>query len=170
MVTDTIRRFVANGIELDSGDVLEADVVVKATGLELLFLGHVDVSVDGRGIDTSKALIYRGMMVSDLPNLAFTMGYTNASWTLKADLTNHFVCRLLNYMRRHGYSSCVPHNSDPGIAEEPYMDFSSGYVQRALDRLPKQGSRAPWRLHHNYVADIVALRLKPIADAALIFS
>ena len=170
VVTDHIARFVPEGIELKSGKVLPADIVVTATGLKLNILGNVQLSVDGRSIDPSKELTYKGMMLSDVPNAAFAFGYTNASWTLKADLTSEFVCRTLNYMDRRGVKIATPVRSDPEMAEEPYLDFSSGYVQRALEILPKQGAAAPWKLNQNYALDLMTLRFGKIDDGTMRFS
>jgi monooxygenase len=170
VVTDTIETFTERGVTLGSGAELEADLVVTATGLNMLVLGGIELSVDGEHVDLSKTMTYKGMMVSGVPNGAFALGYTNASWTLKCDLTCEYVCRLLNYMDAHGYTQCVPQNHDPTITEEPMIDFSSGYILRAIDKFPKQGSRAPWRLYQNYARDIVSLRRDPLEDGALQFS
>jgi hypothetical protein len=115
-------------------------------------------------------MAYKGMMLNDIPNFVFTLGYTNASWTLKADLTSEYVCRLLNHMDAHGYRSCVPEVNDPSVVEEPILDFNSGYVLRALDKLPKQGSKEPWKLRQNYVIDTRAIRHSPIDDGTMRFS
>jgi cation diffusion facilitator CzcD-associated flavoprotein CzcO len=170
IVTDRIAGFTEQGIELESGAALEADVVVTATGLNLLFLGGMRVAVDGEEPDLARALTYKGMMLSDIPNFAYTLGYTNASWTLKADLSSEYICRLLNHMDAGGYRICTPTVSDPSITEEPLLDFNSGYVLRALDRLPKQGSKEPWKLRQNYPLDLRTLRHGPIADGAMRFS
>ncbi len=170
VVTDHIARFVKAGIELKSGTTLPADIVVTATGLKLNILGSVQVSVDGRSVDPSKELTYKGMMLSDVPNAAFAFGYTNASWTLKADLTSEFVCRMLNTMDKRGMKIATPVRTDPAMAEEPYLDFSSGYVQRALDILPKQGVAAPWKLNQNYALDLLALRFGKLDDGTMRFS
>ena len=127
------------------------------------------LAVDGREVEPSETISYKGMMLSGVPNLAFAIGYTNASWTLKCDLTCEYVCRLLNHMDERGYGQCVPECRD-SVAEEPLIDFSSGYVLRALDQLPKQGSKRPWRLHQNYPLDLRDLRYGPIEDGALRFS
>jgi cation diffusion facilitator CzcD-associated flavoprotein CzcO len=169
VVTDTIETFTERGIKLSSGEELEADVVVTATGLNLLPLGGIEVNVDGHDIEFGKTMAYKGMMFSDVPNLAVSIGYTNASWTLKCDLTCEYVCRLLNHMRDHGYAYCVPRR-DPSVAAEPLIDFSSGYVQRSIDLFPKQGERTPWRLHQNYARDILLLRYGGIEDEALEFA
>jgi monooxygenase len=133
-------------------------------------LGGMDVSVDGRAVDFARTLNYKGMMYSDVPNLASSFGYTNASWTLKCDLTCEYVCRLINYMGRHGYRQCMPHNVDPGITELPSLDFSSGYVQRSIAQMPKQGSKRPWRLYQNYALDIVTLRFGTVDDGVMKYS
>ncbi|HVX75757.1 MAG TPA: NAD(P)/FAD-dependent oxidoreductase, partial [Bradyrhizobium sp.] len=170
VVTNVIETFTPKGIRLQDGSELEADIIVTATGLNLRLLGGLEVSVDSRRIDFARALTYKGMMYSDVPNLASALGYTNASWTLKCDLTCEYVCRLLNYMDRRGYKQCVPHNVDPAIAELPSLDFTSGYVQRAIATLPKQGSKRPWRLYQNYALDIVSLRYGRIEDGVLRYS
>jgi monooxygenase len=169
IVTDRIRTFTESGIELESGAELEADVVVAATGLNLLFLGGASLTLDGEEVDLPAKMTYKGMMLSDVPNLAFTLGYTNASWTLKVDLTSEYVCRLLNHMDSHGYARCVP-QIDPSVVEEPLLDFNSGYVLRSLKDLPKQGSKEPWKLRMNYPLDLRSLRYGPIEDDAMRFS
>jgi monooxygenase len=170
VVTNEIDTVTKNGIRLKDGSELAADIIVTATGLVLQVLGGIEVLVDGRAIDFAKTLNYKGMMYSDVPNLAATLGYTNASWTLKCDLTCEYVCRLLSYMDRHGYRLCVPHNIDPTISELPSLDFSSGYVQRSIAKLPKQGSRRPWRLYQNYALDIVTLRYGRVNDGVMQYS
>jgi cation diffusion facilitator CzcD-associated flavoprotein CzcO len=169
VVTDRIETFTERGIRLESGDELEADVIVTATGLNLLFLGGMSLTVDGEEVDIASRMTYKGMMLSGVPNLAFTVGYTNASWTLKADLTSEYVCRLLAHMGAGGHSRCLP-EADPSIAEQPLLDFTSGYVQRSLDKFPKQGSKEPWRLRQNYALDIRTIRRGPIDDGAIRFS
>jgi cation diffusion facilitator CzcD-associated flavoprotein CzcO len=170
VVTDTIERFNEGGIKLDSGEQLEADVIVTATGLNLLFLGGMELVVDGEPVDISKKMAYKGMMLNGVPNCAFTVGYTNASWTLKADLTSEYVCRVLAHMDAHGYRKSVPELSDPSVEEMPLLDFTSGYVQRSLHEFPKQGSKEPWKLRQNYVLDIRTIRRGPIDDGAMRFS
>jgi monooxygenase len=170
IVTDRIASFTEAGLLLESGAELEADAIVTATGLDLVPLGGLELAVDGDEVRLPETLGYKGMMLSDVPNLAFAVGYTNASWTLKADLTCEYVCRLLNYMDEHGYRQVTPRNDDPALGREPFIDFSSGYVLRAIDRFPKQGSRVPWRLHQNYIRDIRALRRGPLEDGALEFA
>ncbi len=169
MVTDTIDRFEAGGIRLHSGALLPADVVVSATGLDLLGFGGMQIAVDGQALEVSQALSYKGMMLQGVPNLAYVFGYTNASWTLKSDLTGQYVARLLRHMRRQGLAIVVPVLQDPSVQPEPWVDFSSGYFQRAMDRFPKQGSKRPWRLYQNYLRDLLALRWSPLADGVLQF-
>jgi monooxygenase len=169
VVTDTINRFVPEGIQLSSGRMLPADLVVTATGLELSLMGGVPLMVDGEPVNLATRLQYKGMMFSDVPNLAFTFGYTNASWTLKADLVAKYLCRLLNAMRKRGKVIATPHNDDPNMAAEDFTTFTSGYIQRVADQLPKQGARKPWKLNQNYALDVMALRFGSIDDA-MIFS
>ncbi|HEY5815871.1 MAG TPA: NAD(P)/FAD-dependent oxidoreductase [Solirubrobacterales bacterium] len=169
VVTDRIASFTERGIELESGEELEADAIVTATGLNLLFLGGMTLAVDGEPVDVPSKMTYKGMMLSGVPNMAFTVGYTNASWTLKADLTSEYVCRLLRHMDAHGRRRCVP-EVDPSVTEQPLLDFTSGYVQRSLDQFPKQGSREPWKLRQNYVFDIRTIRRGPVEDGAMRFS
>jgi len=143
---------------------------VTATGLVLVPLGGIQLTVDGRAVEPSKTFIYKGMMYSDVPNLASVFGYTNASWTLKADLVCEYVCRLLNHMDRTGQRQCTPRNNDPTLQEEPWVSFSSGYIQRALKHQPKQGSKRPWKLYQNYALDLLSLRFGAIRDKAMVFS
>ncbi|MDQ2879617.1 MAG: NAD(P)/FAD-dependent oxidoreductase, partial [Pseudomonadota bacterium] len=169
VVTDTIARFVPAGIELESGKTLPADVIVTATGLELQVLSDVDFTVDDKPVEFAKTFNYKGMMFSDVPNLASSFGYTNASWTLKADLTCAYVCRLLNTMKARGLRQATPRVGDMQLTPEPFLDFSSGYVTRALEKFPKQGSRKPWKLNQNYAKDLVALKFGSV-DAGMTFS
>ncbi len=170
IVTDRIETFTERGIRLTSGRELEADLIVTATGLNLLTLGGMDMAVDGRPVEIPKTMIYKGMMLSGVPNMAFAFGYVNASWTLKADLTCEYVCRLLNHMDAEGYTECVAQNRDPSNTAQPMVDFTSGYFVRSLDKLPHQGSKPPWRYNNNYALDVVALRRAPIEDGTLEFS
>jgi len=170
IVTDHIETFTEDGILLKSGQTLEADLVVSATGLELLAFGGMELVVDGKPFELPKSMSYRGMMLSDLPNAAYAVGYTNASWTLKVDLVSRYVCRLLNYMDAKGFTQCVPRRTDPTITAEPLIDFSSSYVQRAIQSFPKQGSRQPWKLYQNYIRDILMLRFTRVADGTMEFS
>jgi monooxygenase len=168
VVTDKIARFTPAGLQLASGAQLDADIVVVATGLSLKILGGIAMSVDGRPYDASQAMSYKGMMLSDLPNCAMTFGYTNASWTLKADLTGAWVCRLLRYMDRHGQAIAVARR-EADVEPQPFLSFTSGYVQRAQHLLPKQGSRRPWQVYQNYLKDLVTIRFGRIADGVMRF-
>ncbi|HEX9555406.1 MAG TPA: NAD(P)/FAD-dependent oxidoreductase [Reyranella sp.] len=170
IVTDHIESFTETGLKLKSGAELPADLIVTATGLVLLPLGGAKLTVDGRAVDPAKTFIYKGMMYSDVPNLASVFGYTNASWTLKADLVCEYVCRLLNRMDRGGFRQCTPRNGDPTLKEEPWVNFSSGYIQRALAKQPKQGSKRPWKLYQNYALDLLSLRFGSMRDKAMVFS
>jgi cation diffusion facilitator CzcD-associated flavoprotein CzcO len=170
IVTDTIETFTESGVKLDSGEELEADIVITATGLELLFLGGIEVTIDGEDADLPSRMTYKGMMLSDIPNLAFNLGYSNASWTLKVDLTCEYVCRLLNHMDENGYTRCVPRANGTEPSDQPLVTLTSGYVMRALDRLPKQGPADPWQLRQNYAFDLRALRRGPLVDSAMEFS
>ena len=170
VVTDQIERFTATGIRLQSGTELPADIVVTATGLDLVVIGNVELSVDGAPVRLGDAMTYKGMMYSDVPNLAVSFGYTNASWTLKSDLTAGYVCRLLNHMDRHGFDQVTPRRNDPDVREEPWVDFSSGYIQRAAAKFPKQGSKKPWKLYQNYAKDLMSLRYGRLEDGAIAFS
>ena len=170
VATDEIETFVETGIKLRSGRQLDADLVITATGLNLQVLGGAKLDVDGRPTDPPTLLSYKGVLLSDIPNLASVFGYTNASWTLKADLISGYVCRLLNYMDAHGFSRCTPRNTDSAMERLPPVDFSSGYFQRAMDKLPRQGSQKPWRINQNYVRDVWDLRVAAIDDGVLEFA
>jgi monooxygenase len=170
VVTDHIDTFTETGVKLQSGRELEADLIVMATGLRLKFLGGLEMQVDGKRVEPSKTMAYKGMMCSDVPNLALAIGYTNASWTLKCDLTAEYVCRLLNYMDDHGYTQCCPRRKDPKLKEEPLLDFSSGYVQRSIAEFPRQGSFAPWRVYQNYALDRMMLKHARLDDRSMEFS
>jgi len=170
VVTDRIERFTASGLRLASGTELEADIVVTATGLELLFLGGIALRVDGEEVDPSERLTYKGMMLEDVPNLAIAIGYTNASWTLKCDLTCDYVCRLLNHMRSRGQTSCVARNRDGAVAAGAVLGLTSGYIQRSAHLLPKQGSKQPWQVQQSYLRDYRALKMRGIEDESMEFS
>jgi monooxygenase len=169
VVTDQIESFTETGIRLRSGNHLEADLVVTATGLSVELLSGLTLLIDGEPVDLSRTIAFRGMMFSDVPNLAWAFGYTNASWTLKCDLVAEHLCRLLNHMERNRFVQCTPRRADRPLLEEPVLGFTSGYVQRALPKLPKQGSGAPWRLHQNYLKDLVTLRMGRVDDPAMEF-
>jgi cation diffusion facilitator CzcD-associated flavoprotein CzcO len=170
VVTDQIERFTKTGVLLSSGDELRADVVVTATGLELLFLGGIALSVDGATVDPATRLTYKGMMIEGVPNLALAIGYTNASWTLKCDLTCDYVCRLLNHMHERGLTGCVPRNRDASAASGPILGLTSGYIQRSAHLLPKQGTKHPWKVHQSYLRDYRALKMSDIDDPIMEFS
>jgi monooxygenase len=170
VVTDHIETFTETGLKLKSGRELEADIIVTATGLNLQVMNGVQLSVDGRRVEPGQTLSYKGMMYEGVPNLASAFGYTNASWTLKCDLTCEYVTRLLNHMKKTGLRQATPRNSDPDIETQPWLDFTSGYVRRAMDKFPKQGSKAPWKLHQNYALDLMSLRYSKLEDGVLEFS
>ena len=169
VVTDHIETFTETGIRLRSGEELPADLVVTATGLRLQFLGGLELTVDGRRIEPAKTMTYKAMMLCDVPNLVCTFGYTNASWTLKADLTSEYVCRLLRHMSDTGARKATPRHADASVEERPFLDFSSGYVQRGLSSFPKQGSKRPWKLDQNYVLDLLNLRFGDVNDGTIEF-
>jgi monooxygenase len=169
IVTDQVERFTPTGIRLASGQELEADVVVTATGLKLKMLGGAQLLVDGRPVNLAECVSYKGMMYSGVPNLASAMGYTNASWTLKCELIARYACRLLNHMRDRRYDICMPVHEAPQQETTPAIALSSGYVQRAAAVLPRQGHRKPWRIHQNYLRDLLALKFSPLHDGAMRF-
>lgn len=170
IVTDTIERFTADGLQLASGRALPADIVVTATGLKLKMLGGVQLAVDGRPVHLPETVSYKGMMLSGVPNLANAMGYTNASWTLKSELIARQVCRILNHMRDRRLDVAVPVLPQDVGDTRPLIDLSSGYVQRAAAQLPRQGARKPWRVYQSYLRDVLALKLAPLRDGALRFA
>ncbi len=170
VVTDTIAQVEPDGVRLASGEHLPADIIVTATGLKLQACGGMALSVDGQPVDLGQRLAYQGLLLDGVPNLAFCVGYTNASWTLRADLSSQHVCRLLNHLQRHGYRQCVARLDHPGGERRPLLDIRAGYVLRALDGLPKQGTRAPWLLRQNYLLDYLAFRLGRVDQRALEFS
>jgi len=170
VVTDEIETFSETGLNLRSGNELPADIIVTATGLVMKLMGGMELVVDGRTVNSGAALSYKGMMLSDVPNFASTFGYTNASWTLKADLIAEYLCRILNKMDRGGYAYCTPRNTDLSMISDATPPLSSGYMQRAKDMLPKQGSKRPWKLYQNYAKDMVALRFGSIDDGTLVFT
>lgn len=170
VVTDHIESFTETGIQLKSGERLDADIIVTATGLVLKLMAGLQLEIDGEPVDLSKTMAYKGMMYSGVPNLASAFGYTNASWTLKCDLTSEYVCRLLKFLDKHGYAAGTPQLTDTSIEPEAILDFTSGYVQRALNTLPRQGSKTPWRLHQNYVKDLSMLRYGRVDDGTMQFN
>ncbi len=169
VVTGHIETFTETGVKLTTGEELDADIIVTATGLVLKIMAGLELVVDGAKVDLSKTMAYKGMMYSGVPNLASAFGYTNASWTLKCDLTAEYVCRMLQYMDVHGYSTCTAIANDPTVTPEPVLDFNSGYVLRAMDELPRQGSKTPWRLHQNYIRDLGMLRYGRLDDGTMQF-
>jgi len=167
VVTDHIKSFNKEGIELQSGDHLPADIVVSATGLELLALGGMEVEVEGNSIDLKDTVGYRGMMLTGIPNFIIATGYTNASWTLKCDLTSEYLCRIVKHMDKHNYHYCMPRNTDDSMQLVDFIDLRAGYIDRAMKDFPKQGSRSPFKLYQNYLLDILSLRYGSLRDKAL---
>src|SRR5262249_2970525 len=170
VVTDQIETFTENGLMLRSGAELEADLIVTATGLNLLLLGGLEVTVDGARVDFTKTFAYKGMMFSEVPTLALAVGYTNASWTLKAELICRYVCRLLNHLAQTGTRQCTPRRGAASIEEVPFLDLTSGYVQRSIQIFPKQGAKIPCKLHETYARDLVMLRRGRVDDGVMEFS
>ena len=170
VITDHIETFTERGLRLRSGKELEADLIVTATGLNVKFLGGIEVTIDGEAFDPTQSLTYRAMMLEDVPNLAVCFGYTNASWTLKIDLICGYVCRLLNHMEHTGHKVCTPKLRDPEVKREPFLALSSGYIKRAVELLPKQGSIDPWRVHQSYLRDFFTLRRTKVDDGVIEFS
>jgi len=168
VVTDHIERFTATGVQLKSGAHLDADVIVTATGLDLLAFGGMDIVVDSQLVKPRRTFSYKGMMLSGVPNFAYAFGYTNASWTLKADLTSELVCKVLNHMRKTGQQTATP-QAPADLKAEPLLDFQSGYVLRSLNRFPNQGDRLPWKMHQNYLLDLLAMRGNTVDDGVLVF-
>ncbi|WP_433160379.1 flavin-containing monooxygenase [Kribbella sp. CA-247076] len=171
VVTDEIETFTSTGLRLRSGAELDADLVVTATGLRMVALGNIELTVDGQAVDPHDTFVYKGMMLSGVPNLAWCIGYTNNSWTLRSDLTSQYVCRLLNHLTATGTSICVPEidQAEYDAPRRPVVDLSSGYIRRAASILPRQGTHGPWRLRQNYPRDLVLLRFGPITDEAMRF-
>lgn len=170
VVTDQIKSFTRQGILLESGQELPADVIVTATGLKLLALGGIRLQVDGAVVDAGRTLSYKGLMMSNVPNCAVCTGYSNASWTLRADLSSMYVCRLLNFMDRRGYTQCTPRYDGEPVETQPLLGLKSGYVQRGVDQFPKQGPKAPWILRQNYLFDLLSLHYGAVEDSVLTFS
>ncbi|HEV2243454.1 MAG TPA: NAD(P)/FAD-dependent oxidoreductase, partial [Streptosporangiaceae bacterium] len=170
VVTDQVEEFTERGLRLRSGAELEGDIIVTATGIELLFLGGIELLVDGEVVDLASRLTYKGMMIEGVPNLAIAVGYTNASWTLKCDLTCGYVCRLVNHMRATGMRQATPVDRDQSVGTRPLLNLTSGYVQRSAHRFPKQGSRFPWQINQSYLRDYRSLKLRGVVDDAMVFS
>ncbi|MBK9263419.1 MAG: NAD(P)/FAD-dependent oxidoreductase [Polyangiaceae bacterium] len=170
VITNQIRTFTKKGILLESGEELQADIIVTATGLQLLSCGGIRFDVDGRDVEISKTFVYKGLMLSDVPNFALCAGYTNASWTLRAELSTRYVCRLLEHMDRKGYRQCVAHLHEGSVETRPLLDLTAGYVQRAIEKFPKQGTKAPWYFPQNYFIDSVMMRFGSVDDGVMTFS
>jgi monooxygenase len=170
VVTDVIDTFTETGIKLASGEELQADIIITATGLNMQLFGGATATRNGQPIDLTKSMTYKGLMLSGVPNLAITFGYTNASWTLKADLVSEFICRVLNYMDANGFDRVEPQHPGDSIDEEPFMDFTPGYFRRAMDTLPKSGSEAPWKLKQNYFFDLRLIRHGKVDEESLHFT
>jgi monooxygenase len=168
--TGTIETFTERGVRLGSGRELEADIIITATGLQLLPFGGIQITVDGRTVSPPETVAYRGVMLSGIPNFVFVIGYTTRSWTMKVGLVAGYFCRLLRYMDTHGYSRCVPELPVGTIKTRPLLEFPAGYILRSLDKLPRQGDRPPWNLPMSHLVNGRQLRLAPIADPNLHFS
>ena len=169
VVTDTIKEFQSDGILLDSGKKVDADIIITATGIELNSLNDINVTIDKNKVNPNERLTYKGMMLSGVPNFAISFGYVNASWTLRADLTCEYVCRLINLMDKKGVACCEPIDDETAHGDDQLIDFTSGYFQRGLNQMPKQGNKAPWKNYQNYLKDIFAVRLFSIKDNNLNF-
>jgi cation diffusion facilitator CzcD-associated flavoprotein CzcO len=170
VVTDEVERFTPDGIRLRSGRELPADVIVTATGLNLLAWGGIRLEVDGTVLEPGRCLAYRGVMLGNVPNLAACAGYANAAWTLRAELSTEYVCRLLAYMKRRGYAWCAPRCDPDTVEPRPLVPLTSGYIRRGSDRFLKQGSKAPWVMHQNYLRDLLSLRWARLNDGVLEFA
>tara|TARA_B100000524_G_scaffold257479_1_gene139665 strand:+ start:28 stop:1473 length:1446 start_codon:yes stop_codon:yes gene_type:complete len=169
VVTDTINEFRQDGILLDSGKKIEADIIITATGIELNSLNDINVTIDDIKVIANERLTYKGMMLSGVPNFAISFGYVNASWTLRADLTCEYVCRLINLMDKKGVKCCEPIDDKSAYGDDQLIDFTSGYFERGLSQMPKQGNKSPWKNYQNYLKDIFAVRLFSIKDSNLNF-
>jgi len=169
IVTDHIDHFTQSGVALASGEHIQADIVVTATGLKMLFLGGIQLMVDGQEISGSELFIYKGFMCNNIPNMFASIGYTNASWTLKVDLSNQYACRLIDYMQKNNYQYCKAEVQGDGFEEAPLLNLTSGYVHRSATELPQQGSKAPWRLYQNYILDMFSLKHGAIKDGTMQF-
>ena len=170
VVTNHIDRFVPNGIVLQSGETLEADIIITATGLDLVAFGGVQFQIDSKPFDVSKSFVYKGLMLSDLPNFFIFVGYTNASWTLKSDLTSEYISRALHYLDKHNYKAMKVQVIETNLQPIPLLNLNSGYITRAAKTLPSQGNKAPWRMYQNYILDYKMLRIDAINDKRITFS
>jgi len=170
IVTNTIKSFVKDGIELNSGEKLEADIIITATGLKVQLFGGMKLSVDEKPLELSQSPAFKGVMLSDIPNFAFAVGYTNASWTLKSDLNCIYVTKVLNHMTAKNLSVCTPKFDHQNMEQEELLDFDAGYILRAKHLLPKQGAKAPWKVHQNYIKDLFALKYSSVKDKYLQYS
>jgi len=169
VVTDRIKTFTESGIDLESDEHLDADIIVSATGLNMKFMAGASFYVDGQQVDFADTVSYKSVMFSNVPNLSLAFGYTNASWTLKCDLTNQYVCRLINHMDEHGYKQCTPRLNDENMERLPFLDFTSGYIMRFIDKLPKSGRENPWKLKHNYIFDRMIINNSKLSDDVMEF-
>ena len=169
VVTHEIETFTERGVRLKSGEELEADIIVSATGLQMLALGAVQLTIDGLPVNPARHFIYKGTMLSNVPNFAFCIGYTNASWTLRADLASNYICRVLNHMDRHGYRTCKPACDPSALEARPLLNLNSGYVKRASADLPKQAATAPWLIRQNYLRDMLTMKISRLEDGILQF-
>ncbi len=169
IITDTIRCFNPDGLQLDSGQMLEADMIITATGLNIQLLGGMSLFVNGKLLDTSKTHCYRGVMFNDVPNFAISIGYTNASWTLKCNLNCQFTVKLLNFMERKRYAVCTPRFDSKLFGSEPFIHSKAGFIKRAVAVLPKQGSKHPWKVYQNYARDYLSLKLESVNNKHLEF-
>ena len=170
VVTDHVERFTPEGVEVRSGAHLDADIIVPATGLELLFLGGIELFVDGEKVDPAERFAYKGLMLEGVPNMAMAVGYTNASWTLKADLTADFVSRLLNHMRTQKLRQCTPINTGPALEPSRLLDLDAGYIERSEQNFPKAGDRFPWKVYQSYLRDYRAMKVRGAVDDGLVLS
>ena len=169
IVTDHIDRFTENGILLKSGEFLEADIIVTATGLNAQLFNNIVFEIDGESIDFSKKVTYKSVMLDNIPNMTYAFGYTNASWTLKCDMTNQYTCRLINFMEKNGYKQCMPVLNDPSMQLKPFLDFNPSYVLRVLDKMPKMGNKKPWKIEQNYFYDKKMFEKSPLNDGILVY-
>lgn len=169
IVTDQIEAFDKTGIQLKSGEHLDADIIITATGLNVQLMGNMSLQVDGKAFSYNDKMMYRGTLIEQLPNMGMVFGYTNSSWTLKADLISEYICRLINYMDKKGLRQVRPVNNDSKVTQQPFLDLQSGYIQRIKDEIPQQGSKLPWKLYQNYSLDLAMFKSARFSDKALQF-